>query len=166
VRRRACQPVERLDRADLLILEDPMWWHLPPPTLYQVVVLGGLEGHRDAGHRAHLAAPHPGGVDHVLGRDRTPLGDDAGDPTAGGGDPGDGDVLDDPDTTHAGALGVGHRQVGGVDATLVGHVEGSQHVVGLRSGPEPAELGRGKERLRPRAWLLAVRACQPRRRYP
>ena len=89
-------------------------------------MLGGLERHADAGHRPHLAAPHARGVDHDVGADRAVVREDAGHPPGGLRDPGHADALDDPRPAHPGAAGVGLRQVRGVHAALVGHVERGQ----------------------------------------
>ena len=106
----------------------------------QVVMLRGLERHRDTGRLPHLARPHPGGVDDDIGGDGALVRHDARDAATIRRDAGRGDALEDPCTAHPGALRVGHRQIRRVHPSFIRHVEGRQDIVGLRGGPVATEL--------------------------
>ena len=111
----------------------------------QVVVLGRLQGHRDAGQRAELTPPHAGGDHDGLGLDRTAVGLDAGDAAAGRHEARDRHALDDLGAAHAGAFRVGLRDVGRVRPSLVGHPGRGEDVVDLRGGPVAGDLLRADE---------------------
>jgi hypothetical protein len=63
----------------------------------QVVVLGGLQRHLNAGKRSDLTAPHAGAIDHVLTFDRPLIGDDPSDSACGSGESGGRHTFDNRD---------------------------------------------------------------------
>ena len=108
----------------------------------QVVVLGGLIGHRDSGALSQLAGPHAGTVDDVLALDVTALGAHAHDATVLHQDIEHRRALQDRHALHARALGEGHRGVDRIHAAVLRHVEASEQVVGARWREEVGHLAR------------------------
>jgi len=115
-----------------------------------VIVLAGVKRHPDASHEPHLAGPHAGAVDHVVGGDLALVGRDAGDPRSArpGRDPDGGHlgVLEDPGAAGARALGQGHGGVDRVGLAVVGQEDGADHVLDVQQRIEVARLG-GRDHL-------------------
>jgi hypothetical protein len=107
----------------------------------QVVVLGRLQRHVDAGQPPDRACPHPGAVNHVLGLDLAARSGDARDPAACAQDPRDWGVLEDPHAALPRAPGERLRNVGRVDARVVREIEGCDQVTDIRQRPEGLHLG-------------------------
>jgi hypothetical protein len=98
-------------------------------------VLGGLQGDVHTRHATHLARPHTGAEDHDL---RTHLArgrahSDGAPALAQDGS--HGSVLEDLSAAHACALGECLRHVGGIDASVVGKIEGGSQILHLSEGP-------------------------------
>ena len=96
----------------------------------QVVVLGGLQRHGDAGLGRELATPQPRSEHDLLALEVTTLGADADDAATVEDEVGDLGVLEDLHAALPGALGHRHRDVDRVGPALVGGPEAVDDVVG------------------------------------
>ena len=118
--------------------------HVPPHPLYrlcdQVVVLGGVQGHVDAGHLAQFARPHASAVDHVFGLDLSLVGDHTGHPAPFLLDSGDPGLFQDARAAHPGPFRQCHCGVYRVDAAIFGRVEPGEDVVDMEQGPHLLDL--------------------------
>ena len=81
---------------------------------HDVEVLGRMQGHVDARHRADLFGPLPGAVDDDLGLDVACVGAHTGDPPVVGENVEDPGLFDDPGSAHPRTLGQRECQVGRV----------------------------------------------------
>ncbi len=99
-----------------------------------VEVLGRMQRHVDACHRADLFGPLPGAVDDDLGLDVALVGAHAGGSSVLGENAGDPGLFDDARTAHPRALGKRERQVGRVGLAVGGQPDGADQVVDPHHG--------------------------------
>ena len=106
----------------------------------QVVVLGGLQRHVDAGRRGELPGPQAGREHHRLALDVALVGDDARDLAPSAYEPGDGHAGDHGGTTVFGALGQCGGHAHRIGAALVGHVGREEHIVSAQQWEQIGDL--------------------------
>ena len=108
---------------------------------HDVEVLGRVQGHVDAGHRADCLGPLAGAVDDDLCLDVAAVGEHAGDCAVRHGHPENASALEDLDPAHAGALGKRLRDVGRIRRAVAREPDGALQVAGLQDGAPLQGLG-------------------------
>ena len=119
-----------------------VWAHAGHGIGDQVVVLGGLQRHLHTGCGPETVGPHASGVDDQLGLDAAPIGEHRRHPAAALFHAGGADTLEDARATSTGTFGQRRRNADGVGATLVGHHEAREHVVGAQQRPQRRHFAR------------------------
>ena len=99
-----------------------------------VEVLGRMQRHVDACHRADLFGPLPGAVDDDLGLDVALVGAHTGGAPVVGENAGGPGLFDDAGAAHPRALGERERQVGRVGLAVGGQPDGADQVVDPHDG--------------------------------
>ena len=107
----------------------------------QVVVLGRLQRHIDAGHSTDGTSPHSGAVGHYPGLDVARGRSHSGDSTVRRANPCDRDILEDAHAAVAGAFGEGLGNISGIQARVVWEVERGHDVAYVGERPHLLYFG-------------------------
>ncbi len=110
-----------------------------------IIVLAGMQRHRNAGHQADIPRPQPGAVDHEIGLDIALVGGHAGDLAVGLVNIRHLDVFDDGRTAHARALGHRHRHVDRVGLAVLRQEDAADKIVRVCQRVHRLDVGRGQD---------------------
>ena len=112
---------------------------------HEIFVRERDDRHAHAGQAADLRGEHAAGVDDDLRLDRTPLGLDAANPTAGNVDSGHAGVGEDRDAALARAGGERVGQLRGVEVAVRREIRAAAHAVGHHQREELLRLVRAEQ---------------------